>query len=105
MTKFSNTKTRPYTNIIFSSQPIGKFNTSFYGINYNQAIDESKMRWGFNFNDSSDRSNDAFGGIGSFTNSAGNFEINPNASFLDRPQVELRNRSYAVEWYVREKRI
>ena len=122
--KFTNAKNRStaLTNILFSSQPISANNKSFYGLNYKSSRDVSKVRWGFSFNDSNDSNNDAFSGIG--TNygdtkkvrgsqtdkgySAGNFEIydedgvsNTN-KFLDRPKEELRNASYAVEWYVRE---
>ena len=123
--KFTNAKVRrgknplENTNIIFSSQPISEDNTSFYGINYsNSNRPVSNIRWGFSFNDSEDSSNDAFSGIGTsyvdMSNvngsqnknaySAGNFEMtdNPTTEFLDRPQRELRNASYAVEWYVRE---
>ena len=119
--KFSNAKNRntPITNIIFSSQPISQYNTSFYGLNYNTGRKVSKMRWGFSFNDKRDKNNDAFGGIGTsyienFNSptkegsdegySAGNFETrdDPTAEFLDRPPVELRETSYAIEWYVRE---
>jgi hypothetical protein len=123
--KFTNAKVRKGkkpltdTNIIFSSQPISDDNTSFYGINYsNSNRPVSNIRWGFSFNDSEDSSNDAFSGIGTsyvdMSNvngsqnknaySAGNFEMtdNPTTEFLDRPLPELRNASYAVEWYVRE---
>jgi len=123
--KFTNAKVRKgqnpltNTNIIFSSQPISEDNTSFYGINYiNSNRPVSNIRWGFSFNDSEDSSNDAFSGIGTSyidvsnvngsqnknAYSAGNFEMsdNPKVEFLDRPLPELRNASYAVEWYVRE---
>ena len=120
--KFTNATDRktPLTNILFSSQPISVRNTSFYGLNYISGRNITNVRWGFNFNDSNDKSNDAFGGIGTSysgestkrTNlrdnknggySAGNFELDdPSAEFLDRPVEELRNTSYAVEWYVRE---
>lgn len=122
--KFTNATDRkkPLTNILFSSQPISERNTSFYGLNYISGRNITNIRWGFNFNDSNDKSNDAFGGIGTSYNgesiiktnlrgnknnndgySAGNFELDdPSAEFLDRPVEELRNTSYAVEWYVRE---
>ena len=122
--KFTNARDRktPLTKILFSSQPISANNKSFYGLNYKSGREISKVRWGFSFNDSNDSNNDAFSGIGtnykdtirvrgSQTNkgySAGNFEmydddVNENNKFLDRPKIELRNASYAVEWYVREK--
>ena len=110
-------------NLLFSSQPIIEGNTSFYGLNYNSGRPITKVRWGFTFNDSADNTNDVCGGIGtSYTGetetgtkrgnsikkikgySAGNFEVKAdnNATFFDRPVEELRNTSYAVEWYVRE---
>jgi len=110
-------------NILFSSQPMDESNTNFYGLNYNSGRPITNVRWGFTFNDGADNSNDVCGGIGtSYTGetetgtkrgnpikkikgySAGNFEVkaDKNASFFDRPLEELRNTSYAVEWYVRE---
>ena len=110
-------------NILFSSQPISEGNINFYGLNYNSGRPITNVRWGFTFNDSADNSNDVCGGIGtSYTGesttgtrrgnlinknkgySAGNFEVKAdnNATFFDRPVEELRNTSYAVEWYVRE---
>lgn len=118
LSKFIKERKKPYDQNeqqIFSSQPISEKSVNYYGINYNKARSYSKMRWGFNFNDADDGTNDAFGGIGSSytineTNnqdgfSAGNFEIKGDDSkFLDRPSDKtLRNRSFAVEWYVREK--
>ena len=128
--KFMNTNTTrdngmPFQskNLLFSSQPILEGNTNFYGLNYNSGRPITKVRWGFTFNDSADNTNDVCGGIGtSYTGetetgtkrgnlikkikgySAGNFEVkaDKNASFHDRPIEELRNTSYAVEWYVRE---
>lgn len=124
--KFTNTNTiRPFQskNLLFSSQPILEGNTNFYGLNYNSGRPITKVRWGFTFNDSADNTNDVCSGIGtSYTGetetgtkrgnsikkikgySAGNFEVKADnyASFLDRPVEELRNTSYAVEWYVRE---
>ena len=128
--KFMNTNTTrdngmPFQskNLLFSSQPILEGNTNFYGLNYNSGRPITKVRWGFTFNDSADNTNDVCGGIGtSYTGetetgtkrgnsikkikgySAGNFEVkaDKNASFHDRPVEELRNTSYAVEWYVRE---
>ena len=107
LTKFTNNTNRrtPLSNIIFTSQPMSEGNTSFYGMNYSNSTRVTRMRWGFNFNDSNDDSNDAYGGIGGHDKSSGNFERNDtNARFSDRPVQELRNKSYAVEWYVREKR-
>jgi len=103
---------RKYYNQIFSSQPITAGITqvtSFYGFNYNKAQPDSAVRWGFNFNDTRDGTNDAFAGIGTAYSglSAGNFEMpnTENSKFLDRPiSDKLRNRSYAVEWYIREKK-
>lgn len=130
--KFINARgnTNKFNNQIFSSQEIGDDKRSFYGMNYHSHEPLSHMRWGFVFNDNkTDDTNDAFGGIGSAYKtqdsregtynrddkgfSAGNFEmqgkdklgrsIDPN-KFFDRPvATSLRNRSYAVEWYVREK--
>jgi len=100
-------------------------------MNYDQANNLSKVRWGFTFNDAKDNTNDVVGGIGTSYKkqdkngkpdptdksngfSAGNFEmtgkdvlgndINPDTKFTDRPiSKALRNSSYAVEWYIREK--
>jgi len=118
---------RTTNNQIFSSQKYRSTYTNVYGINYDRAHRLSKMRWGFNFNDSSDNTNDAFSGIGtSYVDqgtsgqpvpnqngySAGNFEMKKELSgkdvnesnFYDRPiNANFRNSSYAVEWYVREK--
>jgi hypothetical protein len=130
--KFINARgnTNTFNNQIFSSQPVGDDKRSYYGINNHSHQDLSYIRWGFNFNDNiTDATNDAFGGIGTSyktqdsregtTNpnekgfSAGNFEMQGKDSlgrviddgkFFDRPiHNTLRNRSYAVEWYVREK--
>jgi len=130
--KFINARgnTNTFNNQIFSSQPVGTDKRSFYGINYNSQQELSHIRWGFNFNDNNnDNTNDAFGGIGTAyktqdsregtTNptdkgfSAGNFEMQgkdsqgrviEDSKFFDRPvHNSLRTRSYAVEWYVREK--
>jgi len=130
--KFINARgnTNTFNNQIFSSQPVGDDKRSFYGINYHSHQPLSHMRWGFNFNDNkTDDTNDAFGGIGSAYKtqdsnegtynrddkgfSAGNFEMQGKDSqgrfidqskFFDRPvDPTLRTRSYAVEWYVREK--
>jgi len=130
--KFINARgnTNTFNNQIFSSQPVGNDKRSFYGINYHSQQPLSHMRWGFNFNDNNDdATNDAFGGIGSAYKtqdsregtynpddkgfSAGNFEMQGKDStgriideskFYDRPiHPSLKNRSYAVEWYVREK--
>jgi len=119
-------------NQIWSSQPNdlnadgSKNSYSFYGINYNNANASSGkalVRWGFAFDDRKDNTNDVYSGIGlsykgqDSTNvnlanlngySAGNFEdmasTNDNSKYLDRPiHRDLRNKSYAVEWYVREK--
>jgi hypothetical protein len=123
---------RTSDNQIFSSQKYRNTSyTNVYGINYDRAHRLSKMRWGFNFNDSyssRDDTNDAFSGIGtSYVDqeisgkpkpnqngySAGNFEMKKELSgkdvdesrFLDRPiHASFRNTSYAVEWYVREKK-
>jgi hypothetical protein len=132
--KFINplgSKGRATKNQIFSSEKNdGQIEpTNVYGINYDRAHRLSKMRWGFNFNDSyssRDDTNDAFSGIGtSYVDqeisgkpkpnqngySAGNFEMKKELSgkdvdesrFLDRPiHASFRNTSYAVEWYVRE---
>ena len=78
----------------------------FYGLNYNYYT--NKIRWGFFFKDrtisNSQNLQECIGGIGCTNHSAGNFEIprGKNEEFLDRPAEEFRNRSYAVEWYVRE---
>lgn len=122
---------RATNNQIFSSQKNDNQRepTNVYGINYDRAHRLSKMRWGFNFNDSyssRDDTNDAFSGIGtSYVEqgptgqpvpnlngySAGNFEMKKDlsgrdvneSSFLDRPiHASFRNSSYAIEWYVRE---
>jgi len=130
--KFINARgnTNTFNNQIFSSQPVGDDKRSYYGINNHSHQNLSYIRWGFNFNDNkTDDTNDAFGGIGTSyktqdsregtTNpndkgfSAGNFEMQgkdgqgriiEDSKFYDRPiHQSLRNRSYAVEWYVREK--
>jgi len=122
---------RNQKNQIFSGQVISSVGNSFYGMNYDQANNLSKVRWGFTFNDAKDNTNDVVGGIGTSYKkqdkngkpdptdksngfSAGNFEmtgkdvlgndINPDTKFTDRPiSKALRNSSYAVEWYIREK--
>ena len=127
--KFTNETGRKnqanFNSGIWSSQPLeGK---SFYGINYANTdagviAGKSLVRWGFTFNDDSkDNTNDVVGGIGLSYNgegssktdngySAGNFEnidsqTKYSNKFYDKPiQQQLRNMSYAVEWYVREVR-
>lgn len=118
------TKNDKKINQIWSSQP-KKNGKSFYGINYNDssaANGKSLVRWGFTFNDvSTDDTNDVYAGIGlsyggedengvALPNmkgfSAGNFESkgkDPNKFDVHPLHEILRNRSYAVEWYVREK--
>lgn len=107
--KFTNATSReplPMTNILFSSRKKGSNNHSIYGLNYPYYT--NKIRWGFFFKDrtisSSQNLLECIGGIGCTNHSAGNFEIpsGNNEEFLDRPAEEFRNRSYAVEWYVRE---
>ncbi len=129
--KFTNAKSRtdglPLRSGLWSSQLIdGK---SFYGLNYkneNAGVVRGKslVRWGFTFNDiKSDDTNDVVAGIGlsyggegsgtDITNgySAGNFEneasrTSSSSKFWDKPVEEtFRNMSYAVEWYVREKKL
>jgi len=119
--KLINTK-RPNTeNQIFSSENYE--GNSFYGMNYTNNINKkTNVRWGMTFNDKKDETDDVVSGIGTSYSrdvkekgfSAGNFEIKgtdvkgnkiEESQFLDRPINEiLKNSSYAVEWYVREKK-
>ncbi len=114
-------------NQIFSSQEkIDK--KSFYGMNYDRGHPYSKVRWGFNFNDANDNTNDAFSGIGTsvvtgleFQNnkppinekgySAGNFEMTydyntgtrnePSKNkFKDRPYDSKINELYFKSYAV-----
>jgi len=111
---------------IFSSQEKND-RKSFYGLNYNRGHPYSKIRWGFNFNDTNDNTNDAFSGIGTsvktgleFQNnhppatdkaySAGNFEMtydyntgarnDPKTKFKDRPFNAKINELYFKSYAV-----
>lgn len=112
-----------YNNQIFSSLRPIRDNTDFYGFNCNNKNPLTNVRWGFNFNNMTDDTNNVISGIGTSYRtqnsdgsynrsekgfSAGNFEMTGKSSdsnFFDRPIDEiLKNCSYAVEWYVREQK-